>query len=57
MISLTNNRMFIANQRIKTAFATNDIILIIIHWKISINLLINSKKYEYIMGVSNDNIV
>ena len=44
MIYLVNTRQFIAYQQIKTEFATNYIILIIIHWKISINLMINSKK-------------
>ena len=33
-----------ANQQIKTAFATNGIILNTIHWKIAINLIIISQK-------------
>ena len=37
---------FIANQKMKAAFATNGIILTIIHWKISINLLTNSQKCD-----------
>ena len=40
---LINTRQFIANQQIKSAFATNCIILI--HWKISINLFINSQRH------------
>ena len=44
MISLIDTKQFIANQQIKTAFVTNCNILTIIHWKISINLLINSQK-------------
>ena len=38
-------RELIANQQLKTAFATNGIIPTIIHWKISIILLINSQKH------------
>ena len=41
---MINTRQFVANQQIKTGFATNGIILIIIHRKISINLFINSQK-------------
>ena len=37
-------KQLIANQWIKTAFATIGIILTIIHWKISINLIINFQK-------------
>ena len=42
MIFLINTRQLIANQQIKTAFATNGIMLTLIHQKTSINLLINS---------------
>ena len=41
---MINTREFIVIQQIKTAFDTNGIILTIIHWKISINLLINFQK-------------
>ena len=43
---MINTRQFIANQQIKTAFVTNCIILTIIHWKLLINLSINSKKLQ-----------
>ena len=42
IISPINIRQFIANQQIKTAFATNDIIFNIIYWKIS--FFLNSQK-------------
>ena len=40
-----NTRQFNANEQIKTAFATNGTILTIIHWKISINLFIDSQEF------------
>ena len=40
---IIDKRQFIANKQIKTVFATNSILLIIINWKTSINLLINSQ--------------
>ena len=49
---LINARQFIANQQINTTFATKCIILTIIHWKNSINLMIYSQKiYLYIVIV------
>ena len=39
-----NTSQLIENQQIKTAFAINGIMLTMIHWKISINLLINFQK-------------
>ena len=45
MVSLINTRQFVANKQIKIEFSVNGITLIIIHWKISINLLINSLRY------------
>ena len=47
MTSLINTGRFIVNKQIKEVFATNGIILIKIHWKISINLFINSQKKLY----------
>ena len=41
---MINTRQLIANQQIKAAFETDGIIFTIVHWKISINLLINSQK-------------
>ena len=43
--NIVNTRQFNANQQIKTALPTNGIILTKIHWKISINFLINSPKH------------
>ena len=41
---MINTKQFIANQQIKVAFTTNDIILTIIHWEILIDSLINLQK-------------
>ena len=49
---MINIRQLIANQRIKTTLVTNGIILTIIHWKNSINILINSQKI-YISKIVN----
>ena len=51
MISLINTTQSIAIQQLKSAFATNGIILTNIHWKISINLLINSKKIFFTVHI------
>ena len=44
---------FIVILQIKTAFAVNGIILTIIHWKISINLFVNSQK-NYSVDINID---
>ena len=51
---MINNGQFIANQQIKTVFATNVIILTIIKWKISINLFINSQKLFTVQCIFNE---
>ena len=45
MISLINTRQLIANKQLKAKFATNVIILAIIHCKISINSFVNSQRF------------
>ena len=54
MNSLINTKQFNGNQQIKTAFATNSIIFIIIHWKVSINLFITSQKVCTLQFFSNN---